>query len=184
MKSGTWPGSTPYRSRTSAGPIRASSETPFTGWRTVVRSLTSWNASRSEVATSVVAAARLLLGDRGGEEVVRLVARLLAGDEARAPRRAPAGGRAARAARGRRRGRSGRRGTPRAGRSARRRSPTRPSPCAAARTPRGGAGSSRSRRSRPRACPGAAHRLRQRVVGAVGERVAVDGEQRAAHSAA
>jgi len=53
MKSGTCAGSTPYRSLTCTTPIRASSETPFTGWSTVVRSLTSWNASRSEVATTV-----------------------------------------------------------------------------------------------------------------------------------
>src|SRR6185436_646058 len=49
MKSGTCAGSTPYRSRTSAGPTRWSSETPRFGCRIVVRGEASWNRSRSFV---------------------------------------------------------------------------------------------------------------------------------------
>ena len=42
----------PYRSSTATGVIRARSETPLRGYSTVVRSLTSWNASRSPVTMS------------------------------------------------------------------------------------------------------------------------------------
>ena len=59
--------------------MRASSLTPFVGASTVTRSLTSWYASRSEVATSTGARPRLR-GSR--EEVVRLVARRLRDEEA------------------------------------------------------------------------------------------------------
>ena len=51
--------------------MRASSLTPFTGCRIVTRSLASWNASRSEVATTT-GPSHFARG--GGEEVVGLVA--------------------------------------------------------------------------------------------------------------
>ncbi len=53
MKSGTCTGSTPYRSRTSAGPTRSSSLTPRRGSSRVVFALASWKRSRSLVTTSV-----------------------------------------------------------------------------------------------------------------------------------
>jgi hypothetical protein len=46
-----------------------------------VRSLASWNASRSPVATTAAAAACLLRGDGRGEEVVRLVPGAFRSDE-------------------------------------------------------------------------------------------------------
>ena len=136
---------------------------------------TSWNASRSEVATSTgpgQASARA-----GREEVVGLVAGRLRDRGSRTTRRAPAGGRAARRSSPRTRAPTGRRAAPRGGRWACRACPSRRAPTPAARSPRAAAGSRRSRRAR---C--SADRLRQGVVGAVGERVAVDREQETAHS--
>ena len=57
--------------------MRATSLTPFVGASTVTRSLTSWYASRSDVATST--GPGHLRGR--GEEVVRLVARRLRDEE-------------------------------------------------------------------------------------------------------
>ena len=131
-----------------------------------------------------LAAACLLLGDRGGEEIVRLVARLLPGDEPERPDElrqevelleqlgvedaaALVGGEA-----------------PPGGRSARRRSPTDHHRARLLGFPEA---EQEVREADERArgqARGAPHRLRQRVVGAVGERVAVDREQRASRGAA
>ena len=79
MKSGTCSGSTPYRSRTSGTPIRASSETPLTGCRIETRS------DDELVRVAVGGDDRHRPRPRvrgGGEEVVRLVAARLADLEA------------------------------------------------------------------------------------------------------
>ena len=52
-KSGYWAGVRPYFASTAAGVIRARSETPLRGYRTVVSSSTSWNVSRSPLMISV-----------------------------------------------------------------------------------------------------------------------------------
>ena len=114
---------------------------------------------------------------RRGEEVVGLVAARLADlePERLAERRAAA--ELLERSRPRTRGPTGRRAAPRGGRSASRASPSRRAPPRAARRPRGAAGSSTKPTSAFAGRP-LPRSLRDAVVGAVGERVAVDREQR------